>query len=284
MSAEIISGKILAEKIRGEIKDDIEQNGYTPCLAVVMVGNNPSSAVYVRNKGKACEEVGIKSITVLLSEEATQTEVEDKVKELESDGGIDGILVQLPLPAHLSEQRILSLIPPEKDVDGFSEYNTGNLLLGKKCLKACTPSGIIELIRFSGTEISGKHAVVVGRSNIVGKPVAVMLLQENATITVCHSKTSDLKEFTRSADILVVAIGKAGFVTGDMIKPGATVIDVGTNRGEDGKLKGDVDFDSAKEVAGKITPVPGGVGPMTITMLMKNTLIAYKRNRKIEEF
>lgn len=284
MSAEIISGKILAEKIRVEIKAEIEQNGYTPCLAVVMVGNNPSSAVYVRNKGKACEEVGIKSITVLLPEEATQTEVEDKVKELVSDGGIDGILVQLPLPAHLSEQKILSIIPPEKDVDGFSEYNTGNLLLGKKCLKACTPSGIIELIKFSGTEISGKHAVVVGRSNIVGKPVGVMLLQENATVTVCHSKTSDLKEFTRSADILVVAIGKAGFVTGDMIKPGATVIDVGTNRGEDGKLKGDVDFDSAKEVAGKITPVPGGVGPMTITMLMKNTLIAYKRNRKIEEF
>ena len=217
-----------------------------------------------------------------MPEESTQDEVEGKVRELVSDETIDGILVQLPLPKHLSEEKILALIPPEKDVDGFSEYNTGNLLLGKDCLKACTPSGIIELIEFSGTEIAGKHAVVVGRSNIVGKPVAVMLLQENATVTVCHSKTVNLKEYTRSADILVVAIGKAGFITADMIKEGATVIDVGTNRGEDGKLKGDVEFEGAKEVAGKITPVPGGVGPMTITMLMKNTLLAYKRNRKVE--
>lgn len=282
MSAEIISGKVLAEKIRCEIKNEIETNGYTPRLAVVMVGNNPSSAVYVRNKGKACQEVGIESITVLMPEESTQDDVEEKVRELVSDETIDGILVQLPLPKHLSEEKILALIPPEKDVDGFSEYNTGNLLLGKDCLKACTPSGIIELIKFSGTEIAGKHAVVVGRSNIVGKPVAVMLLQENATVTVCHSKTVNLKEYTRSADILVVAIGKAGFITADMIKEGATVIDVGTNRGEDGKLKGDVEFEGAKEVAGKITPVPGGVGPMTITMLMKNTLLAYKRNRKVE--
>lgn len=282
MSAEIISGKVLAEKIRCKIKNEIETNGYTPRLAVVMVGNNPSSAVYVRNKGKACQEVGIESITVLMPEESTQDDVEGKVRELVSDETIDGILVQLPLPKHLSEEKILALIPPEKDVDGFSEYNTGNLLLGKDCLKACTPSGIIELIKFSGTEIAGKHAVVVGRSNIVGKPVAVMLLQENATVTVCHSKTVNLKEYTRSADILVVAIGKAGFITADMIKEGATVIDVGTNRGEDGKLKGDVEFEGAKEVAGKITPVPGGVGPMTITMLMKNTLLAYKRNRKVE--
>lgn len=282
MSAEIISGKVLAEKIRCEIKNEIETNGYTPRLAVVMVGNNPSSAVYVRNKGKTCQEVGIESITVLMPEESTQDDVEGKVRELVSDETIDGILVQLPLPKHLSEEKILALIPPEKDVDGFSEYNTGNLLLGKDCLKACTPSGIIELIKFSGTEIAGKHAVVVGRSNIVGKPVAVMLLQENATVTVCHSKTVNLKEYTRSADILVVAIGKAGFITADMIKEGATVIDVGTNRGEDGKLKGDVEFEGAKEVAGKITPVPGGVGPMTITMLMKNTLLAYKRNRKVE--
>ncbi len=282
MSAEFINGKVLAEKIRCEIKNEIETNGFTPRLAVVMVGNNPSSAVYVRNKGKACQEVGIESITVLMPEESTQDEVEGKVRELVSDETIDGILVQLPLPKHLSEEKILALIPPEKDVDGFSEYNTGNLLLGKDCLKACTPSGIIELIKFSGTEIAGKHAVVVGRSNIVGKPVAVMLLQENATVTVCHSKTVNLKEYTRSADILVVAIGKAGFITADMIKEGATVIDVGTNRGEDGKLKGDVEFEGAKEVAGKITPVPGGVGPMTITMLMKNTLLAYKRNRKVD--
>lgn len=279
--AEIIDGKALASEIRTGIKEEISKNAYSPCLAVVMVGNNPSSAVYVRNKSKACDEVGIKSITVTMAEESTQEEVENKVKQLVSDDKIHGILVQLPLPKHLNEQKILSLIPPEKDVDGFSEQNTGNMLLGKPCLKACTPHGIIKLIKYSGTEIVGKHAVVVGRSNIVGKPVAVLLLAENATVTVCHSKTVDLASYTKAADILVVAIGKAGFITGDMIKPGATVIDVGTNR-IDGKLYGDVEWSSAFKVAGKITPVPGGVGPMTITMLMYNTLQAYKRIKQID--
>ena len=278
MSAEIISGKVLAEKIRCEIKNEIETNGYTPRLAVVMVGNNPSSAVYVRNKGKACQEVGIESITVLMPEESTQDDVEEKVRELVSDETIDGILVQLPLPKHLSEEKILALIPPEKDVDGFSEYNTGNLLLGKDCLKACTPSGIIELIKFSGTEIAGKHAVVVGRSNIVGKPVSLLLLKENCTVTICHSKTDSLSDITSEADIIVCAIGKPEFLRGDMVKDGVVVIDVGINRTENG-LKGDVCFEEVEKKASYITPVPGGVGPMTIAMLMKNTLTLAKERR-----
>ncbi|MBP5193916.1 MAG: bifunctional methylenetetrahydrofolate dehydrogenase/methenyltetrahydrofolate cyclohydrolase FolD [Clostridia bacterium] len=276
MLDKIIDGKALAASIRGEIAAEISEKGYAPGLAVVMVGDNPSSAVYVRNKRRACEEVGIRSFAHFLPEETSQNQLEDLVLDLVADPEIHGILVQLPLPAHIDAEKVLSLIPAEKDVDGFSAVNVGNMLLGNECLKACTPQGIVELIRYSGTEIAGKHAVVVGRSNIVGKPAAILLLAESATVTVCHSRTKNLAEITKLADILVVAVGKPEFIVADMVKEGAIVIDVGTNR-VDGKLVGDVDFGSVYEKAGRITPVPGGVGPMTIAMLLKNTLSAYKR-------
>lgn len=281
MSAVIIDGRSLAAKIREDVRSEILRCGIRPCLAVVMIGDDPSSAIYVRNKEKACAEIGIKNETYRLPINTSQSEAEQIVKDLAERADVHGILVQLPLPPHLDEQKLLSLIPTEKDVDGFSDKNVGSLLLGKECLIACTPYGITELIKNYGIEIEGKRAVVVGRSNIVGKPVALLLLGENATVTVCHSKTRDLAQITRQADILVVAIGRAKFITADMIKPGAVVIDVGTNR-VDGKLCGDVDFENAKEVAGYITPVPGGVGPMTIAMLMKNTLIAAKRLNGID--
>lgn len=276
MLDKIIDGKALAASIRGEIAAEISEKGYAPGLAVVMVGDNPSSAVYVRNKRRACEEVGIRSFAHFLPEETSQNQLEDLVLDLVADPEIHGILVQLPLPAHIDAEKVLSLIPAEKDVDGFSAVNVGNMLLGNECLKACTPQGIVELIRYSGTEIAGKHAVVVGRSNIVGKPAAILLLAESATVTVCHSRTKNLAEITKLADILVVAVGRPEFIVADMVKEGAIVIDVGTNR-VDGKLVGDVDFGSVYEKAGRITPVPGGVGPMTIAMLLKNTLSAYKR-------
>ena len=282
MSAKIIDGKALALSVRNEIKNEIASfNGKAPGLAVVLVGDNPASAIYVRNKEKACEEVGIASFSYRLPATATQQEVEGVVSELAVNDLINGILVQLPLPEGLNESKILSLIPPEKDVDGFSAVNVGKMFLGEDGLVACTPHGIIKLIKYAGVDIKGKRAVVVGRSNIVGKPVAILLLKENATVTVCHSKTENLKEVCLSADILVVAIGKARFITADMVKPGATVIDVGTNR-VDGKLVGDVDFEGVKDIASAITPVPGGVGPMTITMLMYNTLCAYKRANNLD--
>ena len=282
MSAKIIDGKALALSVRNEIKNEIASfNGKAPGLAVVLVGDNPASAIYVRNKEKACEEVGIASFSYRLPATATQQEVEEVVSELAVNDLINGILVQLPLPEGLNESKILSLIPPEKDVDGFSAVNVGKMFLGEDGLVACTPHGIIKLIKYAGVDIKGKRAVVVGRSNIVGKPVAILLLKENATVTVCHSKTENLKEVCLSADILVVAIGKARFITADMVKPGATVIDVGTNR-VDGKLVGDVDFEGVKDIASAITPVPGGVGPMTITMLMYNTLCAYKRANNLD--
>lgn len=281
MSAFIIDGKALSSSIKSEIKQKISTYDVKPSLAVVLVGDDPASAVYVRNKQKACEEVGITSFSYKLPKEATQIEVETLVKELVSRKDINGILVQLPLPKNLNEDKILSIIPPEKDVDGFSAVNVGKMMLGEDCLLPCTPHGIIKLIKYAGVEITGKRAVVIGRSNIVGKPASILLLKENATVTICHSKTQNLKDICLQADILVVAIGKAGFVTADMIKPGATVIDVGTNR-VDGKLVGDVDFNNAKEIAGAITPVPGGVGPMTIAMLMYNTLLAFERINKSE--
>ena len=277
----IIDGKALSAKMRSEIAEKIKGYAVKPCLAVVMVGEDPASAIYVRNKGKACSEVGMVSVTRVLPENASQAEVEAVVGELAADDKIHGILVQLPLPAHIDADAVLSLIPTEKDVDGFSPQNVGNMLLGKPCLLACTPSGAVELIKYAGVEISGKHAVVVGRSNIVGKPAAILLLKENATVTVCHSKTADIAAITKQADILVVAVGKPKFITADMVKEGATVIDVGINR-IDGKVVGDVDFESVSAKAGAITPVPGGVGPMTITMLLKNTLSAYERKYGIE--
>lgn len=277
MSATRIDGKLLAARLRGEIKIDAEKferdYGRKIGLAVILAGENPASKVYVRNKIKACEETGIKSMEYYLPDSVSTDELVELVKTLNADESVDGLLVQLPLPVGVDEKAVLGAVTPEKDVDGFHAVNAGNLLLGNPCLAACTPSGIMELIKSTGTTISGKHAVVVGRSNIVGKPIALMLLGENATVTICHSRTQNLVSYMREADILVVAIGKKEFITGDMIKQGSIVIDVGMNR-EDGKLYGDVEYASASEKAAYITPVPGGVGPMTITMLLKNTVKA----------
>lgn len=277
MSATRIDGKLLAARLRGEIKIDAEKferdYGRKIGLAVILAGENPASKVYVRNKIKACEETGIKSMEYYLPDSVSTDELVELVKTLNADESVDGLLVQLPLPVGVDEKAVLGAVTPEKDVDGFHAVNAGNLLLGNPCLAACTPSGIMELIKSTGTTISGKHAVVVGRSNIVGKPIALMLLGENATVTICHSRTQNLASYTREADILVVAIGKKEFITGDMIKQGSIVIDVGMNR-EDGKLYGDVEYASASEKAAYITPVPGGVGPMTITILLKNTVKA----------
>lgn len=276
MSATLIDGKAVSAKIRGEIAADAaafeKNNGRKIGLAVVLVGENPASKVYVRNKILACEQTGIASFEYYLPETSTTEQVLEIVRALNADDKVDGLLVQLPLPKGIDEKRVLSEVSPKKDVDGFHAVNAGNLLLGNPCLSACTPTGIMELIKSTGKSVEGKHAVVIGRSNIVGKPVALMLLAANATVTVCHSKTKDLEKYTRDADILVVAIGVKEFVTGDMIKKGAIVIDVGMNRAD--KLYGDVHFESASAVAGYITPVPGGVGPMTITMLLSNTVKA----------
>lgn len=277
MSATKIDGKLLAAKLREEVKVDAEkferEYGRKIGLAVILAGENPASKIYVRNKIAACEETGVKSMEYYLPDSVATEELVELVEMLNADENVDGLLVQLPLPAGVNEKAVLSAVAPEKDVDGFHAVNAGNLMLGNPCLAACTPSGVMELIKSTGTTIAGKHAIVVGRSNIVGKPVALMLLSENATVTVCHSRTQNLADYTRSADILVVAVGKKEFITGDMIKPGAVVIDVGMNR-EDKKLYGDVEYATAAEKAAFITPVPGGVGPMTITMLLKNTVKA----------
>lgn len=277
MTAKIIDGKTVAENLKEKVRLDAlnfaEKYGRKPGLAVIMVGENPASAIYVRNKAIACAKCEINSLEYKLPESSTEKEVIALVKSVANDKNVDGMIVQLPLPDGFDEKKILSYVPAEKDADGFSSLNAGDLLLGNDCLSACTPQGIIELIKSTGTDICGKRAVVVGRSNIVGKPVALMLLANDATVTVCHSKTQNLASVTREADILVVAIGKKEFITGDMIKPGAVVIDVGMNR-DNGKLYGDVEFSSASEVASFITPVPGGVGPMTVAMLLKNTMKA----------
>ncbi|MBR2822747.1 MAG: bifunctional methylenetetrahydrofolate dehydrogenase/methenyltetrahydrofolate cyclohydrolase FolD [Clostridia bacterium] len=277
--AKILDGKIMSEVLRSEIAERVvrlKARGVTPGLAVILVGNDPASEIYVRNKGKGCQEVGIHSETVKLPEDTSQEVLEREIERLNCDPAIHGILVQLPLPAGLDEAAALARILPEKDVDGFHLLNAGRLLTGEAGVIPCTPRGALHMIRQTGRDLNGLEAVVIGRSNIVGKPMAALLLRENCTVTICHSRTQNLKEHTRRADILVAAVGKAGFVTGDMIKPGAIVIDVGINR-VDGKVKGDVDFDSAAPVAGWITPVPGGVGKMTITMLLQNTLEAAER-------
>ena len=277
----VIDGKKLAQDIRVEIKAGVDkfrsERKRDIGLAVVLVGDNPASQVYVRNKIKACEEVGIKSYSEYLPANCAQDSLASVVKRLATDKNIDGILVQLPLPEHLDAEKILKLIPTEKDVDGFSEENTGKLSRGEDCLVACTPNGIMKILERYGVETCGKKAVVVGRSDIVGKPMAMLLINADATVTVCHSKTADLKEECLRADILVAAVGKTKFITADMVKEGATVIDVGMNRNENGKLCGDVDFENVKDKCSYITLVPGGVGPMTITMLMYNTLQAALR-------
>ncbi|MBQ3279213.1 MAG: bifunctional methylenetetrahydrofolate dehydrogenase/methenyltetrahydrofolate cyclohydrolase FolD [Clostridia bacterium] len=283
MAAAILDGKAMSEDLRSGIARRVEklkEAGIRPGLAVILVGDDPASEIYVRNKGKGCEEVGILSETVRLPAETTQEALEKEIDRLNRDDRIHGILVQLPLPGHLDEEAALARILPEKDVDGFHMINAGRMMSGVKGVVACTPKGALHMIKTTGLDLSGKEAVVIGRSNIVGKPMAMLLLRENCTVTICHSRTKNLAEHTRRADILVAAVGKAGFVTPDMVKPGAIVIDVGINR-VDGKVLGDVDFDGVKEVAGWITPVPGGVGKMTITMLLDNTVEAAERKREL---
>ena len=279
MAANILDGRIMSEDLREKIAERVlamKKRGVTPGLAVILVGNDPASEIYVRNKGKGCEETGMYSRTIRMPEDTSQEALEDAIRELNEDPAIHGILVQLPLPGHLDEQRALAVIRPEKDVDGFHLINAGHMLTGTEGVVACTPRGALYMIKSTGMDLSGKEAVVIGRSNIVGKPMAMLLLRENCTVTMCHSRTKNLAEHTRRADILVAAVGKAGFVTADMVKPGAVVIDVGINR-VDGKVCGDVDYEAVKEVAGWITPVPGGVGKMTITMLLENTAEAAER-------
>lgn len=280
MKAALIDGKAVSAKLRETMKMEVEvlaEDGITPGLAVVIVGEDPASKIYVRNKKKACEEIGIYSEEHALPAETTQEELLALVDKLNKQPDIDGILVQLPLPAHLDEKAVIEAICPEKDVDAFHAQNVGKIMIGDYKFLPCTPAGVMELIKSTGIEVAGKECVVVGRSNIVGKPMAMLLLHQNGTVTICHSRTKDLADVCRRADILVAAVGKAGFITADMVKEGAVVIDVGMNRDENGKLCGDVDFDAVSEVAGAITPVPGGVGPMTITMLLKNTIAAAKK-------
>lgn len=280
MAAQILDGTVMSETLRKEIAERVtrlkEDRGITPGLAVILVGEDPASQIYVNNKGKGCAEVGIYSRTIRLDAGISQQQLEETIDGLNGDPAIHGILVQLPLPGHLDEQAALSRILPEKDVDGFHLLNAGHMLNGTEGVIACTPRGALYMIRSTGMDLNGKEAVVIGRSNIVGKPMAMLLLRENCTVTLCHSRTKNLAEHTRRADILVAAVGKPRFVTADMVKPGAVVIDVGINR-VDGKVCGDVDFESVKEIAGWITPVPGGVGKMTITMLLSNTVEAAER-------
>lgn len=275
--AHLIDGKAISLQIKEELKQkaaEYKEKGIEVTLAVIQVGNDPASSVYVGNKKKACEYIGIRSLSYELPEETTQDELLSLVKELNEKEDVNGILVQLPLPSHIDEDLVIKTIAPEKDVDGFHPQSVGALSIGQKGFVSCTPAGVIELLKRSNIEIEGKECVIVGRSNIVGKPMALLMLRENATVTVCHSRTKDLKEVTKRADILIVALGKPKFITSDYVKDGAVVIDVGIHRDENNKLCGDVDFDDVKDKVEAITPVPGGVGPMTIAMLMNNCMEA----------
>lgn len=275
----LINGKEISlsvkERVAEEVKD-LKKNGIEPCLAVILVGDDPASKVYVNNKKKACEFCGIRSLEYILPADASQEELNSLVEKLNSDESANGILCQLPLPSHLDEKEVLNLIKPEKDVDAFHPENVGHIMIGDFNFLPCTPAGIMEMLKYENIGLDGKNCVIIGRSNIVGKPMAMLMLKENATVTVCHSHTKNLKEVVARADVVVAAVGKAKFVTADMIKDGAVIIDVGINRCEDGKLYGDVDFEACKEKASYITPVPGGVGPMTIATLMQNTVTAAK--------
>ena len=282
--ANIINGKEVSLKVKTEVKQEVailKSKGIEVGLAVVIVGNNAASRVYVNAKKKACEDVGINSYEYALSEETTQDELLKLVEKLNNDNNVNGILVQLPLPKHIDENLIINTISPDKDVDAFHPFNVGKIMIGDYSFLPCTPAGVMELIESTGVEISGKDCVVIGRSNIVGKPMAMLLLHKSGTVTICHSRTKNLPEICKKADIIVAAVGKANFVTADMVKDGAVVIDVGMNRLDNGKLCGDVDYDSVFEKASFITPVPGGVGPMTIAMLMKNTLTSAKIKNEI---
>ncbi|MCH5268977.1 MAG: bifunctional methylenetetrahydrofolate dehydrogenase/methenyltetrahydrofolate cyclohydrolase FolD [Lachnospiraceae bacterium] len=273
---QLIDGKTVSQAVKERVRDEIAHDGLKIGLAVVIVGNDQASRVYVNNKKKACEFCGITSYEYALPEETTEEQLLELVDTLNNDGKVNGILVQLPLPEHINEKKIIEHISPMKDVDAFHAVNVGRIMIGDYAFLPCTPAGVMELIHSTGTEIAGKECVVIGRSNIVGKPMAMLLLHENGTVTVCHSRTKNLAEVCRRADILVSAVGRAGFVTADMVKEGAVVIDVGMNRNAEGKLCGDVDFDGVAPKCSFITPVPGGVGPMTIAMLMENTLRAKK--------
>lgn len=287
MSAQILDGKALAAEIRSEVKTQVAalaEKGVSTALAVILVGDDSASQVYVRNKIKACADTGIRSLEFRMPAETTQQELLAKIAELNADDSVDGILVQLPLPEQINADSVISAIDPSKDVDGFHVANAGALVTGKQGFVPCTPFGVMRLIKKSGVDPRGKSAVIVGRSNIVGKPMALLLLAADATVTVAHSRTPDLSAVTRNADILVAAVGRAKLIKADMVKPGAVVIDVGMNRDENGKLCGDVDFSEVKAIAGSITPVPGGVGPMTIAMLMQNTVLAAQMRRGISLF
>jgi methylenetetrahydrofolate dehydrogenase (NADP+)/methenyltetrahydrofolate cyclohydrolase len=280
MTAQLIDGNALSKQLRGDVArraSDLRARGIIPGLAVVLVGENPASRVYVRNKVKACQDSGLHSVLEQYPETLSEADLLARVDALNRDPAIHGILVQLPLPAHIDAQKVIEAISPEKDVDGFHVASAGALMVGQPGFWPCTPYGCMKMLESIGYDLKGKHAVVIGRSNIVGKPMALMLLQKNATVTICHSGTKDLRALTLQADVVVAAVGKRNVLTADMVKPGAVVIDVGMNRNDEGKLCGDVDFEGVKEVAGWITPVPGGVGPMTITMLLVNTLEAAER-------
>ena len=284
--ANIINGKEVSAKVKAEVKAEaqiLKEKGIEIGLAVVIVGNNPASRVYVNSKTKACEEVGFNSYEYALSEETTQEELLSLVDKLNNDDKVNGILVQLPLPKQINENAVINAITPDKDVDAFHPYNVGKIMIGEYSFLPCTPAGVMELIASTGVSISGKDCVVIGRSNIVGKPMAMLLLHQSGTVTICHSKTKNLAEICKKADILVAAVGRANFVTADMVKDGAVVIDVGMNRLDNGKLCGDVDYEAVFEKVGYITPVPGGVGPITIAMLMKNTLTSAKVKNGIRQ-
>lgn len=276
----IIDGKEVSAYIKQQVKlqtDSLKQQGIEPCLAVIIVEGDPASRVYVNNKKKACDACGIKSLEFSLAGDVKEDELLSLIEKLNNDGSVHGILCQLPLPKHIDEKKVIGTISPEKDVDGFSAVNVGKIWLGDYDFSPCTPMGVMELLDYYKIDLEGKNCVIVGRSNIVGKPMAALLLERNATVTLCHSKTKDIASFMKNADVIIAAVGKANFVTADMIKTGAVVVDVGINRNAQGKLCGDVDFDNVKDKASYITPVPGGCGPMTIAVLMKNTLVAAKK-------
>ncbi len=282
--AKLIDGKIISAAVKDGVRDEIatlKEQGVAACLAVIIVGDDPASKIYVANKERACEYTGIRSEKYALPADTTMDELLTLIERLNNDSSINGILCQLPLPKGLDEQKVIDAISPLKDVDAFHPVNVGKIMVGNFDFLPCTPAGIMEMLHYEGIEVAGKSCVVIGRSNIVGKPMSMLLLHENGTVTVCHSKTKNLAEVTKTADILVSAVGRANFVTADMVKPGAVVIDVGMNRDADGKLCGDVDFASVEPICSAITPVPGGVGPMTISMLMKNTLTAVKKQNNI---
>ena len=282
--AKLIDGKVISAAIKAEVAEEVaklKEQGITTGLAVIIVGEDPASKVYVANKEKACEATGMASFKYALPEDTTEEELLKLIKELNEDPKVNGILCQLPLPRHLNEELIINSIVPEKDVDAFHPHNVGKIMIGNYDFLPCTPAGIMEMLKYENIDLEGKECVVIGRSNIVGKPMSMLLLHKNGTVTVCHSRTKNLKEVCRRADILVAAVGRANFVTADMVKQGAVVIDVGINRLDNGKLCGDVNFEEVEPIASYITPVPGGVGPMTIATLMKNTLTAAKKQNKI---